>query len=220
MPGPWALGLPLMPCQAWVPGPSNEEGLNCLPLSTPRTEASKLSPGSLSPEHGARLRLALLSGDGRGPRGARLGGAAQTHPWAGPGGRVTEVEVTSEFLQRYKTHISVHVCGASAPCWGRTEDLPRGLRSPRATRWVGRSPSLGAHRCLCPPQGPGSSQTRVQMWPPCLTLLAATKGREEISRAQPEPPPSGPPTGGGHQPDRRATPLPGATPARCFCPRP
>ena len=120
-----------------------------------------------------------------------------------PGGRFTEVEeVTSEFLQRYKIHISVHVCGAvSSQAGGRTGDLPPVvLRSPGAARWPGKGPDLGsactqpgAHRCLCPPQGPGSSwtaefQTHGHPATPLLaSLLAATRGHKERSRAQPAP---------------------------------
>lgn len=71
-------------------------------------------------------------------------------------------------------------------------------RSPGAARRPGKRPDLGsastqpgAHRCLCPPQGPGSSWTaefRTHGHPatPLLaSLLAAARGHKERSRAQP-----------------------------------
>lgn len=46
-------------------------------------------------------------------QGRRLRGCSDTSLSGTPGGRFTEVEVvTSEFLQTYKIHISVHVFGA------------------------------------------------------------------------------------------------------------
>ena len=66
--------------------------------------------------------------------------------------------MTSGFLQRYKTHSVVHVCGAgSSQAGGKLGDLPPGAQ---ATRWPGRGlnpgsarTQPGAHRHLCPPQG-------------------------------------------------------------------
>lgn len=145
------LGLPagLEPQPPWVPrpgwahragapGPSNKDVLRLrLPL---------LLPGSWGPERGGA----------RGHPTQRS--CPDTPPGRTPGARFTEVEVTSGFLQRYKTHNAVHVCGAvSSQAEGRLEDLSPGAQ---AARWPCRGPDLGlartqpgVHGHLCPPQG-------------------------------------------------------------------
>lgn len=154
-----------------------------------------LLAGSRTPERGARPRAGLPAQGGPGsagpggPRAAQHREAAQTHPRAGPGRQLTEVEVTSGFLQRYKTHNPVHVCGAvSSQAGGGWGPAP----GPRP-RW--RAGSLdpgsartqpGPHRHLCHLRSwRWLDNSILDTWPPCHTtpscdVLAATKGTREV----------------------------------------
>lgn len=120
-----------------------------------------------------------------------------TPPGRTPGRRFTEVEVTSGFLQRYKTHNPVHVCGAvSSQAGGGWETCPQEPR-PHAGRagvstraqhapslgHTGTSAHLRARRWL--------DNSILDTWPPCHTPPGvhpgSNKGHEGRLRAQPVP---------------------------------
>lgn len=182
-----------------------------------KTETSKQTRqvlGALTPEHGCQVRGWLSLGLtrrhwGRLRRPAGHGGPGRPTQRSCPdtslsrtlGGHFTEVEeVTSEFLQTYKIHISVHVCGAVSsqaggkprppnqhaqpPAQGKNgrsaRSGPQGPAEPhtgqvRAHSWALRSPAWWAHRCLCLLQQPGSSWA-AGFWThghPAVPLLAS-----------------------------------------------
>lgn len=149
-----------------------------------------------------------------------------------PGGRFTEVEeVTSEFLQRYKIHISVHVCGAvSSQAGGGWETCPPcspGAREPHAGRarvltWAQHAPSLGhtgasAHLRGQAAAGQQSSGHMATLPHPSWHL--SWQQQEGIRKGQEpsqHPPASGPPTEarGGRSIDRHQQDGRGHTTAR------
>ena len=212
------LGLPavLEPQPPWVPRPGRAHRAGAPGWSDKdvlRLRLPLLLPGSWAPEHGGA----------QGHPTQRS--CPDTPPGRTPGAHFTEVEVTSGFLQRYKTHNAVHVCGAvSSQAEGRLEDLPPGAQ---AARWPGRGPDPGSartqpgvHGHLCPPQGRAAAgdSSVTDMRPPCHTppgvRPSSNKGHEGRLRAQPVPSTLWATRGV----DRGATPLPGGTPSRCSSP--
>ena len=110
-----------------------------------------------------------------------------TPPGRSPGGRFTEVEeVTSGFLQRYKTHNAVHVCGAgSSQAGGAGRPAPRSPGHTLARQ--GSRPGLSTHpawgtQAPLPTSGPGGGWTTAfrtrghPATPLLVSVLAATKG--------------------------------------------